>query len=171
MHIFEYKGTHYLSLKEHNFQILNAFKMGYDNDGCIYIQCTTNTSSGIVAEYLPKGWELSKKKYNGQMIFTLYKKVYFAYKSKSKSLGTICFIAFSTEGSKYLLYRWILNEQLGLDDNDINVALVEAFMNRNMNTLRQIDTNQKMFGTRVNMNDWRMKGILRDIEAEINKIA
>jgi hypothetical protein len=168
MHIFEHKNTHYLSLKDHTFEILNGFRMGYSGD-YLYIQCTTNSSSGIIQEYLPKGWGLSKKKYNGQMIFTLYKKNSFAYKSKSKSLGTVCFVAFSDDGAKYLLHRWILNEQLGLDDNDINIAIVSDEIRHRVSSLTKIDSEQKMYGSRINMNDWQIEGILSSIERKINE--
>ena len=101
MKIFEYKRNKYLQLKDHSFQILNAIKQDFSDQSVIYIQCTTNTSSGIVSEYLPKDWNLIKKRYNGQMIFTLYKNDYFKYNSKSESLGNIVFLAMSIDGAKY----------------------------------------------------------------------
>jgi len=166
MHIFEYKGNTYLSIKDHNFHILNGFSFGYQN--YVYLQCTTNTSSGIVKEYLPKGWELQKKRYNGQMIFTLYRKSYFNYKSKSKSLGTLCFLALSEEGAKYLLYRWILNEQLNLDDNEVNIEIVKDNIGNYAHTISGLVNDQKMFGVRLNINDNRHR--FEWIESEIKEI-
>jgi len=168
MHIFEYKGTQYLNIKDHNFQILNGFCHGYQNH--IYIQCTTTSSSGIVKEYLPQGWELQKSRYNGQMIFTLYKKSCFAYKSKSTSIGNVAFVALSKEGARYLLHRWILNEQLELDDNQYNINIVEAEISRRIGNLSQVTENQKMFGVSIDMNNWNMKHILSDIEEQIKAI-
>lgn len=169
MRTFEHDGNMYLQLKDHNFHILNAF--GNSNDP-YYIQCTTNSSSGIIKEYLPDGWALLKKRYNGQMIFTLYKKSYFSYKSKSKSLGTLIFITLSEDGAKYLMYRWLLNEKLGLDDTEKNRGIVEETFNkynRSIGNIYGIVKDQKMKAVSINMNDWNMQYILSDITKEIEK--
>lgn len=161
MRTFEHNDNHYLQIKDHNFHILNMFSTDY-------IQCTTNSSSGIVKEYLPKGWELSKARYNGQMIFTLYKKSLFNYKSKSKSIGTLMFIALSEEGAKYLLYRWILNEQLGIDDTEENINIVaEAIGKRQIDTVYDRITNQKMHAVKVSMNDYYVGQALKSVKYTI----
>lgn len=165
MHIFEYKDNHYLSIKDHSFQILNALSAGYNNN--VYIQCTTNSSSGILKEYLPQGWALQKKRYNGQMIFTLYKKNMFSYKSKSKSLGTTCFVAFSKEGAAHLLYRWILNERLNIDDTEKNIEVAKIYIHTWAKKMHQVVNNQKMFGVYFNIS-YHMNSI-EYIESRINK--
>ena len=169
MRIFEHQGNKYLMIKDHAFHILNAFRSNGDD---IYIQCTTNSSSGLILEYLPKGYGLSKARYNGQMIFTIFKKSQFAYKSKSKSLGTLFFIALSNEGAKYLLYRWILNEKLELDDTEKNIGIVKDFFankNNRIRNIRSIVKDQKMQAVSINMNDWHMVYDLADIKEEIEK--
>ena len=172
MNIFEHKGNKYLNLKEHQFQILNAISLSYGDNSIIYIQCTTNSSSGILKEYTPDGWALVKKKYNGQMIFTLYKKSYFNYQSKSNSLGKIVFLAPSDDGAKYLMYRWLLTNRLELDDTDDNIYIAKKQLDTNrygspVESLSKSLKNQTIAGVSINLNNYMMEGILRNIKENV----
>jgi len=168
MQIFEHDNRKYLSIRGHHFHILNGFGSGD------FIQCTTMSSSGIIKDYLPQGYELSKSRYNGQMIFTIYKKNLFNYKSKSKSLGTLLFIALSEDGAKYLFYRWLLNEQIGMDDTPENIAIVkEVFADERRQLERFVDTvkNQNMKAVSINMNDYGITYAIKTIIKKIGMIA
>ena len=172
MKIFKHNDKAYLQIKDHSFEILNGFTLGWNNENIIYIQCTTNRSSGIIKEYLPnKHWELQKKRYNGQMIFTLYNKTYFKYKSQSASIGNIVFIAPTEEGSKYLMIKWLL-QWLELSDIDNNIEIIKKVFedrhsDRYLTTLKRTNKDQEFNSIMINTNYWNFNNVIKDIKEEI----
>jgi hypothetical protein len=151
--IFEHNKKHYLTINDHTFEILNYFKDGYNNP--VWIQCTTNNSYGIVKEYLPSAsWALIKKRINRQMIFILYQKRYFNYKTTTDYPGKIAFISTKEESAKQLCYHWLL-QHYGFENNKANRKVVEEFFEDNMRCFNSLSSNQNTLdGIIINTKYW-----------------
>jgi len=112
MNVFRNAGETFLQIKDHTFFVLNGFKKeSYNGDeGIYFIQCTTDKRDGIVKEYLPNGWDLTKKRIGKRMVYSLYKKDFFKFSGKNPT--KLIFIACNEAGALYLMRRWILEKNL-----------------------------------------------------------
>ena len=89
-------------------------------------------------------------------------------------MGTTPTRRLSEDGAKYLFYRWLLNEQIGMDDTPENIAIVkEVFADERRQLERFVDTvkNQNMKAVSINMNDYGITYAIKTIIKKIGMIA
>ena len=177
MKLFTHEKKTYLTLNDHTFETLNCLKDGHRNP--IWIQCTTNNSYGIVKEYLPAaGWGLYKKRINKQMIFILYVKRYFNYKTTTRFPGKMAFMSKTVDGAKELCYHWLL-QHYGFENTKQNREYAKELVSGNrgmIETLSNYDSEQLLKAILINTNNWRFHSdkheyFIEEMEEKINGVA
>ena len=151
---FAYRNRKYLSIKNHSFQILNGFSK---NGSDIWYQVTSGRQGGITKEYLPNAsWDVVKKRYGGQMIYSLYNRTHFRYTTTAPK--SMCFIAPEGMGAEWLAKRWWLS-YVGIEPTDRALELVEeVFWRLSFRRLWEIVDDQPLKGCFIEVGDyWRLE--------------
>jgi|GEM_PF-1917580 len=165
IYTFKHKGKTYLSIKNHSFQILNGFSR---NGSDVYYQVTSGRSGGITKEYLPNGWDMTKRRYNGHMIYTLYNRNYFRYQTTASTVNAMCFIAPDPDGARWLAKRWWLGF-VAVDMTKRAIKLVDdVFWKLDFRTMWQLDDEQPLHGVSLDIGDYY--NLQRDVDELKRKV-